>query len=201
MKLFLKLISYLFHPLLVPFAGTIAYFLITPKYSPPELQSGNILPIFILTVVIPIISFFILRNIGVVKSVFLPSVAERKYPLVISILLLFMVLVKVIPNNYTSELYFYFVGLTGATLASLLLVIFKVKSSLHLMAMGSLLMFLICLSIHFEINITMAISLFTLATGLVATARLYLKAHSRSEMLVGFLIGFVSQLLTVKFWL
>jgi hypothetical protein len=175
--------------------------MLTPKYSPLELQSGNILPIFILTVIIPIISYFILRNLGVVTSVFLPGRAERTYPLMISVLLLVMVLIKVIPNNYVIELYFYFAGLTAATLASLLLVFFKVKSSLHLMGMGSLLMFLISLSIHFEINITMAISMCTLATGLVATSRLYLESHNRAEVLIGFFIGLVSQLMTVRFWL
>lgn len=201
MKLFLKIISYLFHPLLIPFIGTLTYFIITPKYSPLEIQSGNILPIFILTIIIPIISFFILRNLGIVSSVFLPGVAERKYPLMISILLLLMVLLKVIPNNYVVELYFYFVGLIAATFATLLLVFLKLKSSLHLMGMGSFLMFLISLSIHFEINITIAISLWILATGLVATSRLYLKAHSRAELLVGLLLGIISQLLTIKFWL
>ena len=201
MKLFLKIISYIFHPLLVPFAGTVIYFIITPKYSPLELQSGNILPIFILTVIIPIISFFILRNLGIVSSVFLPNRTERKYPLMISILLLSMVLLKVIPNNYVVELYFYFVGLIVASFACLLLLFFKLKCSLHLAGMGSVLMFLIALSIHFETNITLAISLWILVTGIVATSRLYLNAHSRVEVLVGLLLGIVSQLMTIKFWL
>ena len=69
------------------------------------------------------------------------------------------------------------------------------------MGMGSFLMFLVTLSIHFEINITIAISLFTLATGLVATARLYLDAHSKAEVVIGLLLGLTSQLLTVRFWL
>ena len=69
------------------------------------------------------------------------------------------------------------------------------------MGIGSLFMFLVCLSIHFEINITLAVSLLTLATGLVTTSRLYLKAHSTPELLIGFLIGLISQLLTVRFWL
>ncbi|MEM7382428.1 MAG: hypothetical protein AAF361_14730 [Bacteroidota bacterium] len=201
MKLFLKFISYLFHPLFVPIAGTVTYFTVTPKYSPLELQSGNILPIFILTVIIPIISFLILKNLGVIRSIFLPDLRERIYPMIISILLLVMVLIKVIPNNYTAELYFFFVGLIAATAASLILVFLNFKISLHLMGMGSLLMFLISLSIHFEKNIILAISMCTLASGLVATSRLFLKAHGRAEVLVGFLIGAISQLLTLKFWL
>ena len=201
MKLFQKVISYIFHPLFIPFAGTFAYFLITPKYSPLELQSGNILPIFILTVIIPIITFLILRNIGYINSIQLPTIQERKYPLYINLVLLFMVVYKVIPNNYIVELYFYFVGLIAATVATIILLLFKIKSSMHLLGMGSLFMFLINLSIHFEINITLALSLCIFAIGLVATSRLYLKAHTKAEIFIGFCIGLLSQLLTVKYWL
>ncbi|MGB5668824.1 MAG: hypothetical protein WBM53_18450 [Maribacter sp.] len=201
MRFFLKIVSYIFHPLYIPIAGTFAYFFITPKYSPLELQSGNILPIFILTVIIPIISFLILKNLGFVHSVQLPTVQERKYPLYINLALLFMVVYKVIPNNYIVELYYYFVGLILAMLASVLLLFFKVKSSMHLLGMGSLFMFLINLSIHFETNIILALSIFILATGLVATSRLYLNAHTKAEVFIGFCIGLISQLLTVRYWL
>ena len=201
MKLFLKGITYLFHPILIPIAGTLAYFLITPKYSPPSFQSGNVLPIFILTVIIPIIALLILKNIGVINNVFTPNVQERKYLLYIGISLLFMIIYKVIPNNYAAELHFYFVGLIGATLGSIVLLFFNFKSSIHLMGMGSLFMYLVCLSVHFEINITIALSLVILLTGLVATSRLYLQSNGRVALLVGFLLGLFSQLLTVKFWL
>ena len=201
MKVLLKTISYIFHPLFIPIIGTIFYFIITPKYSSLELQSGNILPIFILTIIIPIISYLILKNIGLVSSIFMPTIRERKYPLYIHIALLLMVLYKVIPNNYTIELYYFFLGLLSATITSLLLLFLRFKSSMHLMGMGSLLMFLIGLSIHFEINLTLTLSIFTLLIGLVATSRLYFKAHSKAELLIGFFIGVISQLLTIKFWL
>jgi membrane-associated phospholipid phosphatase len=182
-------------------AGTIAYFMITPKYSPIEEQSGNILPIFILTVIIPIIAYFILKNLGLVHSVFMPTTKERRYPLYISILLLFLVVYKVLPNNYTPELQYYFLGLIASATASLLLLFLSFKSSMHLIGMGSLFMYLTSLSVHFEINVTLALSVLILITGLVASSRLYLKAHSKAELLIGFLIGIVSQLLTIKFWL
>lgn len=201
MRIFLKVISYIFHPLFIPMAGTMAYFIVTPKYSPLGLQSGNVLPIFVLTVIIPIITYLILKNLGVVNTVFMPTVKERRYPLYVHILLILLVIYKVIPNNYIVELHFYFIGLLTAAMTALVLLFFKLKISMHLMGIGSLFMFLVCLSIHFEINITLAVSLLTLATGLVTTSRLYLKAHSRPELLIGFLIGLISQLLTVRFWL
>lgn len=201
MRDFHRFISYVFHPILIPIAGTLAYFLITPRYSPTAFQSGNILPIFILTVIIPIISFLILKNIGLVSSALMPTTQERKYPFYIGISLLLMIVYKVIPNNFTIELHFYFIGLLLATITSLLLLLFKFKSSMHLMGMGSLFMFLVSLSIHFEINITLALSILIFATGVVATSRLYLRAHQKVEIIIGFFIGSISQLLTLKFWL
>jgi membrane-associated phospholipid phosphatase len=112
-----------------------------------------------------------------------------------------MILYKVIPNNYTTELFHYFLGLVAACLSCLLLLFFQFKGSIHLMGMGSLLMFLVSLSIHFEINVIIALSALTFATGLVASSRLYLGVHNRAELLIGFLIGLVSQMLTLKFWL
>ncbi|MUH38114.1 hypothetical protein D9O36_19865 [Zobellia amurskyensis] len=201
MKVFLKVISYIFHPLFIPIAGTLAYFLITPKYSPLAIQSANVLPIFILTVIIPIIVYFILRNLGLAQTVFMSSLKERRYPLYIHIILLLFVVYKVIPNTNIVELYFYFIGLIISALTTLLLLFMKFKVSMHLMGMGSFVMFLIALSIHFEVNITIGLSIFTLLTGLVGTSRLYLKSHTPVEVVLGFLIGFLSQLLTIRFWL
>lgn len=201
MKFLFQVISYIFHPIFAPIAGTAAYFLTTPKYSPLDLQSGNILPIFILTIIIPIIAYLILRNLGAANTIFLNSVSERKYPLIIHIILLVLILIKVIPNNYITELYFYFVGLLGAAFSCLFLLYFNFKTSLHVVGVAGILMYLINLSIHFEINIIIAIGLMTLIVGLVASSRLYLRAHSKLEILVGIFIGLLSQLLTVKFWL
>jgi hypothetical protein len=200
MRHFFNVVSYLFHPLFIPVGGTILYFLVAP-YSTLEIQSGNILPIFILTVIIPIIFFLILKNLGIIHSIFLPTLQERKYPLYISCALFLMILYKVIPNNYVHELFYFFIGLLTATATALILLFLKFKTSMHLLGMGSVLMFMIGLSIHFEVNITLAISIFTLCTGLVATSRLYLQAHSKAELLIGFLVGVCSQLIILKYWL
>lgn len=200
MRLFLSIVSYIFHPLFIPVGGTLAYFAFAP-YSTLEQQSGNILPIFILTVIIPIIFFLILKNLKLVNSVFAPSVKERIYPILINIGLLLLILYNVIPQNYSNELYFFFIGLLTASIAILLLLFLKFKTSIHLVGMSSILFFLIGLSIHFEINITLAIGVFTILSGLVATSRLYLKAHTLPELLIGFIIGGFSQLFLFKLWL
>ncbi|MFT6796755.1 MAG: hypothetical protein ACJART_001899 [Maribacter sp.] len=201
MRVLLTIVAYLFHPIFIPVGGTIAYFLITPKHTPIEVQGGNVSPIFILTVIIPIVTYLILKNIGVVRTMSMTTITERKYPVAIQTILLLMILYKVIPNNYIVELYFYFVGLAGASFTCLMLLFLNVKVSLHLVGVGGLLMYLIALSIHFETNIIIAISLFICIIGLVASSRLYLKAHTKPELVIGLCIGLLSQLLTVKYWL
>lgn len=198
---FYKVISHLFHPLYLPISGTLAYFFLTPKYTTLPMQGGNIVPIFILTVIIPIISYLILKNIGLTSTIFLPEAKERKYPIYIILLVLLMIVYKVIPNNYTSELYYFFIGLITAYITILTTVYFNFKASIHLMSIGSIWMYLIALSVHFELNITLAISITTLCTGIVYSARLYLKAHSHLELITGLVIGVLSQLLTIKYWL
>ncbi|WP_232732582.1 hypothetical protein [Cellulophaga sp. RHA19] len=159
------------------------------------------LPILILTVIVPVVCYIILRSIGIITSYSLPTIKERKYPLYISLGLLLLVVYKVIPNNYSAELFFFFLGMLAAIFSSLLLLFIRFKSSLHAAGMGSLLMFLISLSVHFEINIIYAIAITILCTGLVSTAKLYLKTNTTLEIIVGFVIGLTSQLITIKYWL
>ena len=200
MRLFSKLLSFILHPVFAPTYGTVFYFLVTPKYSPLEMQGGNILPVFILTVVIPMGSLLILQQLGMTRSPLLLSAEERIYPLLIYLVLLLMVLLKVIPNHYTEELYYFFLGMALATTSCLFLALMGKVVSLHMAGSGTLLMFMVILSLHFEKNIVAAISLCTLASGLLASARLFLRLHGRTAVLTGWLIGLVSQLILIRFW-
>ena len=196
-----KLISYLIHPLLVPTIGAVFYFMVTPKYSPSELILGNLIPIFILTALIPLGSLLILNQFGMMRSRLLLTSEERIYPLLIFLALVLLILLRVIPNNFTVELYYFFMGIALSVTSCLLLALMGKVVSLHMVGIGTLLMFVAMLSFHFEKNIVAAISLCTLCTGLLASARLYLNRHGRAAVLTGWLIGLVSQLILIRFWL
>ncbi|MDP5228830.1 MAG: hypothetical protein NWQ38_00440 [Cellulophaga sp.] len=126
---------------------------------------------------------------------------ERKYPLYISLVLLFMIVYKVIPYNYTIELYYFFVGLIIALFTYLMMLFIKFKGSMHMLGIGSLIMYLINLSIHFEINLTLSISVLILFAGIIASSRLFFRAHNKLELTVGLLIGVISQFITITYWL
>lgn len=193
--------SYIFHPLFIPFAGAVAYFLVTPLQQGNDFRSTSLLPIFILTIVVPIIFFLILKSLKLISSIFAPTRRERIYPFLLGVIVHLILLYQVFPKYQLTELYFFFLGLTLSMCSALLLIFAKVKASIHMMGMVSFLVFLIGLSIHFETNLTIALSIFTFLTGVVATSRLYMRAHTKPELFIGFLIGGLSQLLLFQFWL
>ncbi|MDN6281099.1 MAG: phosphatase PAP2 family protein [Psychroflexus sp.] len=55
--------------------------------------------------------------------------------------------------------------------------------------------FLCLLSYHFELDFRYSIALLVFCIGLVSSARIYLKAHSFSEVVLGVVLGVVTQLL------
>jgi hypothetical protein len=57
------------------------------------------------------------------------------------------------------------------------------------------------LSIHFHININATIAIFFIIIGAIATSRLHLKAHTNIELIIGFFVGFIPQLILVNYWL
>lgn len=62
-------------------------------------------------------------------------------------------------------------------------------------------MFLIALSIHFKVNTLVLISFLILVNGWVATSRLHSKAHTPVELIFGFFVGFLPQLILLNYWL
>ncbi|UNY99298.1 hypothetical protein MQE36_02885 [Zhouia spongiae] len=196
-----KAASFLFHPLFTPIAGTIIFFLVTPKYTPAEVIRPIVLSILIISILIPVVLFILFKNLGWISSIYLNNVSERKIPIYAYIILNYIIILKVIPFNLYEELYYFFVGMVGALVACVILVYFKFKASMHLMAISSLTTFVVGIAFHYEVNITLGIAALIFLTGLVASARLYLKAHTPQEMIVGIIIGFIPQLITFNSWL
>ncbi len=84
MNIFLRIGSYILHPLLMPLIGTVVDYLITPRYIDPELIRTKLFAITIVTLIIPVITFFLLKNLKIVRSIHLNEVGERKIPLMIT---------------------------------------------------------------------------------------------------------------------
>ena len=201
MNYFLQSASFIFHPLLMPLLSVGLYFKLTPKFIEPEIIIIKTYAIIIITILIPLISFFLLKNSGLVKSINLKEVKERKYPLMIQIILIFIIITRVFTKYHHPELYYFFIAVAVSSLVALILVIVNFKVSLHQMGIAGVTMFLIALSIHFTENYLFEISLFFLINGWVASSRLETKSHSISELFIGFVLGVFPQFIILNYWL
>jgi len=72
------------------------------------------------------------------------------------------------------------------------LFIFRLKTSLHLLSLGIAVGFFLLLSTHYLISFLPVILILILISGLLASSRLYLKAHTPKEVYLGFLLGLIS---------
>ncbi|GAA4939122.1 hypothetical protein GCM10023314_09740 [Algibacter agarivorans] len=197
----LKSISYIFHPLIMPLLGVIFYFSKSPRYIPIEVIQAKLISLFILTFMLPVLLYFLLKTLGKVKTINLQTTKERIYPLILNCIVILLVLQRIITPSQGLELYFFFVGILLSNMACFLLVIMKFKASIHMIAVSGVFMFFIALSIHFSININGTLALMAIIIGAVATSRLHLKAHTYKELIMGVFVGAIPQLTLVNYWL
>jgi len=198
---FLKSISFIFHPLLMPLVGVLLYFSKSPRYFPIQIIKAKLISLAILTIVLPILIFYLLKTLGKAESIYLSSIKERIFPLAINCIIILIIVIRLLPSNEIIELYYFFIGILISTLACLILAVLKFKASIHMVAISGVLMFAIALSIHFGININGTLALLTFLTGAIATSRLHYKAHTYIELGIGFFIGFIPQLIMINYWL
>lgn len=201
MRKLIKSASYIFHPIWMPFAGSLFYFIITPRFFPLPLIKAKLLAIAITTLFIPIVFYFLLKNLGKAKNVFLTDVKERKWPLFFYILLIGLNLYQILDIYNYPALYFYFVGIMFSVLTGFFLTWFKLKVSLHMMGMGGILTFILALSIFYRINLIYTLAFLIAAIGWTASSRLAYKAHTPFELILGTFIGVIPQIIVINYWL
>lgn len=195
-----KYISTLLHPVVMPTIGILSFFLITPNRISIRQQTYLLTILFLATYVLPMLLLVFLKLIGKIKSFEVRSIEERKIPLFIMISV-FLALGRFF-NSLTivRELTYLCFG----TLLGLIIVYFifftKTKTSLHLLSMGSAIGFFIVLQLLYNVSLLPLIVIFIILSGLLATARLDLKAHTPKEVYLGFILGILSQL-TIYYFL
>lgn len=197
----LKSISFIFHPLLMPLLGVVFYFSKTPRFIPDPVLKAKLFSVSILTVILPMLLYYLLKTLKKVDSVYLETTDERKLPLLLNSLIITLILVRVLPQHEIQELYFFFIGILISTITCFALAIVKFKASIHMIASAGFFMFAVALAIHFKININGTIALMCIILGAIATSRLHLKAHTPQELIIGFFVGLMPQLILLNYWM
>lgn len=193
--------SYLFHPVFISVYATLFYFLLDVNAYNTTQKSLILLQITIITFFIPICIFFLLRSLGRIDSIMLSELSQRKIPLFLQCVLLYILISKSITIDTIFELFFFFAGAMISTFLALLMSFVKVKASLHMLGISALTAFAMGLSFHNQTNALPIIAALVAVNGLVASSRLVMKAHTGTELAIGFFCGLVPQVVLWYFWL
>ena len=201
MKIAAKIISTLFHPLIIPIIGLVIIFN-TDSYVnyaiPDELKKAVILLVGTSTFLIPLLISLLLLNRKIINSLEMETQKERVIPYTFTIIFyvftLFMIKRAPIP-----PIIFNFI--IGATLSVIIafIVNIKWKISAHMIGIGGLVGALICISMMLEIYITPYIIFALIVAGLVGSSRLILKAHTQLQIYVGFVVGITCQIIALYY--
>jgi len=198
---FLKSVSYLLHPLLMPWMGALYFFTVTPVQYHPIKVSIWLLTIIFWSVIIPLILYFFLKKINLVQSIDLKSSKERVWPLLLNSIILGYLSYSLLPKSICVELHYFILGALITAAFGMILALLKFKTSIHMMSTGGAFFFMVLVNLHYDYSFSNTFALFVIVMGAMASSRLHLKAHTPKELAVGLFVGVVPQLLLFNHWL
>jgi hypothetical protein len=201
LKKLLPLFSYLFHPIFIPILGVLFYLLYTDVYFSKPQCLLLVFQIVIITFLLPMTFFYLLRVFGKVDTIMLSDINQRKIPLLLQMALTSILIKESVTIDRFPELFFFFLaGLLSTFLAFMALYI-KIKASIHMIGLSAVTFFVLGLSMHNQTNLVFVLATLFFLNGLVASSRLQMKAHTLKELTIGFLIGGIPQIAVWFLWL
>ena len=187
---FANILSAVFHPFLITFYSFLLVFISGSyiTYLPSSIKLIMLIVIFFNTLLIPIISLFILKKLGLIKSFYLEKHRERIVPIIITSIPYFFtlylmarlpvpqVLLKIIES-----------GVLVLLVAALISYWWKI--SLHLMGIGGLSGFLLASATLNYFSVLPLIMIVFVVAGLLASVRLKNGDHKPAQVYAGYLTG------------
>ena len=190
---FYKFISTILHPTVLPTLGVFLYFVFVSQSFEKRLQLIVLGLVFALTYVVPVLLLLFLRNFGFIKDFQVSTIKERRFPVIFMIFLLYFLGNTIIQIPTIRNLGILFYGTSLSLTCIYVLFSVKLKSSLHLVSMGNMIGFFLIMTNINSLSMLPIIILLILLSGILASSRLYLKAHTPIELLIGFSLGIVCQ--------
>jgi hypothetical protein len=201
LKKILPIFSYILHPIFISMYATLFYLYCKGDIFTNQEKYYVLFQILIITILVPILFFMLLRSTGHVKSVMVHETSQRKIPLILQCFLYILLVKRSIVIMRYPELHFFFLGALFSTILALIGSLFKIKASLHMMAISGFTIFVIGLSIHLQTHNPYWTALMVFLTGIVASSRLAMDAHTNKELLIGLALGILPQMLFLYLWL
>jgi hypothetical protein len=201
MQSFLKFGSYIFHPLWLSTYAMVFYFFYSSFMFTYESMLAKLFAILILTVFLPILFLVLLKPLRVIENFHLSTAKERRIPLLFFTAITAFILNYIFDPLHFKIPFYFFSAVFFSGLVSIILSFLNYKISIHAIGISSITCFIIAFSLFYQIQGLFIICLSILATGWVLSSRMVMKAHSIDELISGLILGVLSQLVFIQFWI
>lgn len=192
---FHRIISSLLHPILFPLIGSIFYLLTIPRYISDKYKLLILSIIFLGTYLLPLLLLWLLKRLQMIQSFHLSTIEERKFPMLLLTFLGILIGRMLFKIAIVNDLAIFIIAGSFALLLVYGFLWLRIKVSIHTLGVGGLIGFLMKLSMEYHQNLLLILAFLFVLFGVIANARLKLKAHTFYEVILGLIIGVVTQLL------
>lgn len=190
---FHKFISTILHPIVLPTLGVFIYFVFVSQSFEKRLQLIVLGLVFTLTYLVPLLMLLLLKKFRFIKDFQVSTIKERRFPIIFMMLLLYFLGNSIVQIPTIRNLGILFFGTSLSLTCIYVLFSLKLKSSLHLVSMGNMIGFFLIMTNINSLSMLPIIILLILLSGILASSRMYLKAHTPIELLIGFSLGIICQ--------
>ncbi|RCW39337.1 phosphatase PAP2 family protein [Marinilabilia salmonicolor] len=192
MKLFSKILSIVFHPMLMPTLGLFFIFSAGThlSYMPFEVKRLVYMIVIISSCLLPVSLLPLFLQMKVIKSFKMETARERVYPVLVTGLFYFLGYFFLRRLNISPLIENFVLSILVAVLLAAAISFFW-KISLHAIAVGGITAVLAAMMFKYGVDLVLLVSFMVLISGLTTMARLYLNAHSPSQVYAGYATGFI----------
>lgn len=194
-----NVISYVFHPILMPLVMTFVLHKLTPAgFSGVTDKTFYLWTVSVgmTTLFFPLFSIGLMKPLGFLKSLKMPTAQDRIIPLMISMIFYFWishVFNSMQGANVPLILKVLFLGNFWGIILIFLVNIFT-KISMHTAAAGGVIGNILVLMILSPVDMEIPLFVSLLIAGVIGTARLITGSHQRGDVWLGYIIGILVQL-------
>lgn len=193
---FAKIVSGIFHPLLIPTYGLIIYLIYGQfmELIPITYKVILLITTVCFTIIIPAASIGILSKIGTISSINLFKREERRIPMIIACLA-FAIGTFILGKFNAPPILLLFLKSATLSIALVGIISLRWKISAHLTAMGGITAAILLTAIYSYTNAANLLAISFIVSGLVGYSRLKLNAHTPAQTYSGFFLGFMITLI------
>lgn len=192
-----RIVSAVFTPFSIPFVAFLILFLFSYLNIMPLAYKLIVLGVvYCFTILMPTLTIFLFRKINGFEAKDLTDRKKRYVPYLLTIISYVFCMLMMRKLNIP----WYMSGIILTALLMMLISIIlnlKWKLSEHMLGMGGIVGGVVSFSALFGYNPVWWLSLFILIAGVLGTARIILQHHTLSEVLTGFMVGFICALLVL----